>query len=77
MAAEKKTGWKNPLPQIVDDLMAKEVRLTFTFEHYVTKEDAVESLTKFFKETLEEKGAIPAEWIKLVDQTYVVDVNEL
>lgn len=69
-------AYKNPIPVILDKPVTKKVTLTFNFDNYVTREDAAESLTKLFQDIIKDHGSIPKEWIKLIDPTDCVELDD-
>lgn len=67
-------AYKNPVPMLLDRPVSKKCYISFSFEEYVTAEEAAESISHFIEE--EYKGKIPAQWIKLDKPTYSVSEEE-
>lgn len=67
-------GYRNPIPVLLDEYVSKKVTINFTFEKYVTTEEAAKGIGELIQKN---GGVIPENWIHLVDPKDCVDKAEL
>lgn len=55
-------SYKNPIPSVDDERISQVYSLVFTFEDYVTQEEATRGINELIAEN---GGTIPSAWIKM------------
>lgn len=55
-------AYKNPIPNVDDEYVAKTYSVAFTFEDNVTRSEAADGINRLIKEN---GGKLPEEWVRM------------
>lgn len=61
-------AYKNPIPSLDDEDVSKKYYISFTFNEYVSHDDAVKGINDLIKQN---GGTIPREWIRMGEPSHL------